>query len=150
MREILFVCHGNICRSPVAEIIFNDEIKKSKLAGQYYATSYALSNEEIGNDIYPPMKVVLDKHGHHNAHHRATRITPEAANFAYMICYMDDENFWRLKSQIPEYMAKFQNICEFSEGIYEIEDPWYTRRFELVYNNIKQCVLDLIKHLETL
>ena len=150
MKEIIFVCHGNICRSPVAEIIFNDEIKMSKLCGEYYATSFALSNEEIGNDIYPPMKVVLENHGHHNCHHRAIRITPEAANFSYMICYMDDENLWRLKSQIPEYMAKFQNICDFFDGVYEIEDPWYTRRFELVYSNIKKCVLGLIKYLENL
>ena len=150
MKEIIFVCHGNICRSPVAEIIFNDEIKKSKLSGEYYATSFALSNEEIGNDIYPPMKAVLENHGHHNAHHRATRITSKAANFAYMICYMDDENLWRLKSQIPEYMAKFHNICDFFDGVYEIEDPWYTRRFELVYDNIKKCVLGLIKYLENL
>lgn len=62
MKKILFVCHGNICRSPMAEFIMKDLVKKEGLSDQYYIDSAATSQEEIGNDLYPPAKAVLKKH----------------------------------------------------------------------------------------
>ena len=73
--NIVFVCHGNICRSPVAEIILSDLIKEAHLDNEIKVISRATSLEEIGNDIYPPMKRVLSNHGYYDVHHYAQRMS---------------------------------------------------------------------------
>lgn len=77
MKKIIFVCHGNICRSPVADILFKKKIIELGLKGQFDSISRATSLEEIGNDIYPPIKRVLFSHNISSDRHYATRITKE-------------------------------------------------------------------------
>ena len=101
MKNIIFVCHGNICRSPVAEILFNIEVKDCNLENKIVAISRATSFEEIGNDIYPPMKRVLDRNNI-VATHSATRITKQEFNDADFIFYMDNNNLRYLKSMFGE------------------------------------------------
>ena len=132
--KVLFVCHGNICRSPMAEYILKELDKENR----FYVESRATTTEEIGNDIYPPVKEVLNKHNIKYDKHRATKITTnDYYDFDYIIC-MDEENLRHLKYILPSQnktMLLSNNI---------IEDPWYTRNFEFCYKQIYEAVKKLI------
>ena len=141
MKKIIFVCHGNICRSVAAEYIMK------KLTDKYIITSRATSYEEIDNDIYPPMKKVLDNHNVPYDRHYASRIDHMDYESADYIFYMDDKNYYSLNRMFPN-SNKIYPIYKYSPTISEIEDPWYTRRFELVFNQIYQCVVDIIKNIK--
>ena len=141
MKKIIFVCHGNICRSVAAEYIMK------KLTDKYIVTSRATSYEEIDNDIYPPMKKVLDNHNIPYDRHYASRIDYDDYQSADYIFYMDDENYYSLNRMFPNSI-KIYPIYKYSPTISEIEDPWYTRRFELVFNQIYQCVVDIINNIK--
>lgn len=142
--NIIFICHGNICRSPVAEIIFYDLVKDNHLGINVF--SRATSLEEIGNDIYPPMRKVLHTHGYIDVHHYASRITKEEFEKADYIFYMDNNNLYYLKRLFGE-SSKFHLITEYLDNI-EIEDPWYTDRFEFVYQRIKKAVESIFRHIK--
>ena len=144
--NIIFICHGNICRSPVAEIIFSDLVKENHLEGKISVTSRATSLEEIGNDIYPPMRRVLHNHGYDDVHHYATRITKEEFESADYIFYMDRNNLYYLKRLFGE-SDKYHLISKYLDNI-EIEDPWYTDRFEFVYQRIKNSVESIFKNIK--
>ena len=137
MKSILFVCHGNICRSPMAEYIF-----KYLSNGKYKVESRATSLEEIGNDIYPPIKQVLDKYNIPYTKHSATRITlDDYNNFDLIICF-DEYNFNNLKRMLPD-MSKVEKLLD-----YDIDDPWYTREFDRCFNEILEGCSKLLKRLE--
>lgn len=140
--NIIFVCHGNICRSPLGEILLNnlltDEEKK-----RIHVFSRATSLEEIGNDVYPPMKHVLYAHGDKFNRHYAARITKEEFDSADLIFYMDRNNLYYLERMFGP-SSKFHLISEYDDGK-EVEDPWYTERFEYVYQLIKKYVYTIYK-----
>lgn len=140
MKKIIFVCHGNICRSPAAEYIMK------KLTNKYIVTSKATSYEEIGNDIYPPMKQVLRKYDVPFDRHYASRITRDDYLDADYIFYMDEENHYSLVRMFGE-SNKVLPIYQYTNSINEIEDPWYTGRYELVYQQINQCIKDIINNI---
>ena len=140
MKNIIFVCHGNICRSPAAEYIMK------YLSKNYKVCSRATSFEEIGNDIYPPMKRELSRHEIPYVRHYATRITKEDYDKADYIFYMDDENYYYLNKMFGE-SNKILPIYKFTPNINEIEDPWYSDRFDLVFNQIYQCIQNIIKNI---
>lgn len=137
MKTIIFVCHGNICRSVAAEYIFKN------MNNEYIVLSRATSNEEIGNDIYPPMKRELTRQGIPFDRHYAKRIDYDDYLKADLIFYMDDENFYTLNRMFPNSNKIFP-IYKYTPSILEIEDPWYTGRFDLVYQQIKQCIIDIL------
>ena len=140
--NIIFICHGNICRSPLGEILLNnlltDEEKK-----RVHVYSRATSLEEIGNDIYPLMKRVLYAHGDEFNRHYATRITKEEFDEADYIFYMDRNNLYYLERMFGP-SNKFHLISEYDDRR-EVEDPWYTERFEYVYQLIKKYVQTIYK-----
>ena len=140
--NVIFICHGNICRSPIAEIIFNDLAKDSHL--DIVSISRATSLEEIGNDIYPPMKRTMFNHGYYDIHHYATRISKAEFDSADYIFYMDSNNLYYLERLFGK-SNKYHLITEYLDNI-EIEDPWYTDRYEFVYQRIKKAVESIIKH----
>ena len=140
MKKIIFVCHGNICRSPAAEYIMK------KYTNDYIIESRATSFEEIGNDIYPPMKRVLNQYHIPFDRHYAKRIDYSDFNDADYIFYMDDENKYSLIRMFGE-SNKILPIYNYSDDIKEIEDPWYTGRFDLVYRQIAQCIKDIINNI---
>lgn len=142
--NIIFICHGNICRSPVAEIIFSDLAKENNL--DINVSSRATSLEEIGNDIYPPMRRVLHNHGYIDVHHSATRISRSEFESADYIFYMDKNNLYYLERLFGP-SDKYHLITEYLDNI-EIEDPWYTNRFEYVYQRIKKAVEAIIKQIK--
>ena len=143
VMTIIFVCHGNICRSPVGEILFKNLVKEKGLEDRFVIFSRATSFEEIGNDIYPPMKRVLNTHGDKYERHYATRITQEEFDNADYIFYMDSNNLYNLV-RLFGHSPKFHLISEYDDGT-DIEDPWYTDRFEYVYQRIKKSVETIYK-----
>lgn len=148
MIKIIFICHGNICRSPVAEILAQKLIKENGLEDKIFAYSRAVSNEEDGNDIYPPMKKVLNAHDIKFARHHATKITTSEFNDADYIFYMDSSNYYYL-NRLFGNNSKIKHIASFYDGN-DIEDPWYTGRFELVFNQINGCVKAIIEHFKSI
>lgn len=138
--KIIFVCHGSICRSPAAEMIFK------MLSDKHEVISRALSHEEIGNDIYPPMKRELNRRGIPFTRHYASYLTKQEFDECDYIFYMDSSNHYLLTIRFGE-SDKILPIFHFSEGIYEIEDPWYTDNYEKVVNQITTCIKDIIKNL---
>ena len=143
MKKIVFVCHGNICRSPASEYIIKSLINNDD---EYDICSKATSYEEIGNDIYPPMKRVLDNHHISYVRHYASHIEKKDIDEADYIFYMDEENLYSLIRQYG-HNDKYKPIWLYSSNINEIEDPWYTGRYEYVYQQIYQCILDILKNL---
>ena len=144
--NIIFICHGNICRSPVAEIIFSDLVKGHHLDNEISVISRATSTEEIDNDIYPPMLRVLHNHGYDDVHHYATRITRSEFETSDYIFYMDDTNLYYLKRLFGE-SDKYHLITEYLDNS-EIEDPWYTNRYEFVYQRIKKAVEAIFRNIK--
>ena len=141
MKKIVFVCHGNICRSVAAEYIMKS------LTNNYVIESRATSLEEIGNDIYPPMKRELFKNNIPFDRHYAKRIDYSDYETSDYIFYMDDENKWMLDRMFPN-SNKILPIYQYSKDIYEIEDPWYTGRFDKVVSQIKQCINDILNNID--
>ena len=141
--NIVFICHGNICRSPVAEIMLCDMVKDAHLDDKIKVISRATSLEEIGNDIYPPMKRVLSNHGYYDVHHYAQRMSKSEFDEADYIFYMDYNNLYYLTHLFGE-SEKYHLITEYLDNL-EIEDPWYTNRFEFVYQRIKKAVESIFK-----
>ena len=138
--KIIFVCHGSICRSPAAEMIFK------YLNKEHEVISRALSYEEIGNDIYPPMKRELRSRGIPFAVHHAKHLTNEDIEWCDYLFYMDEENKYLLERKfLPSH--KFLPIYYFTPSINEIEDPWYTDRYEKVVTQITTCIKDIIKNI---
>ena len=133
MKKIIFVCHGNICRSPAAEYIAKEIDKEHK----YQYISRAVSAEETGNDIYPPMKKVLIKYKIPYSEHHAKKITLEEYKEADIIFCMDQSNITRLNMLFPyENHSKVRLLQQM-----EIEDPWYTGDFETVFLQIKHAII---------
>ena len=140
MIKILFVCHGNICRSPMAEYILKDRIIKDKL--HIYVESRATSFEEIGNDIYWPVKEILEKHCIKYERHKAKRISQEDYDNFDLIYVMDGNNLYAINRIVKDTKNKIRKLREF-----DIEDPWYSGNFEKVYEEIAKGIEMLIKNL---
>lgn len=139
MKKILFVCHGNICRSPLGEFIFK-YLSKNK----YLVESRATSSEEVGNDIYPNIQNELRKHNIPFSKHEAKKITiDDYDKFDIIVCF-DNENILNLK-KITNDLSKVIKLQD-----YDIEDPWYTRNFSNVYDEIYDGCLKLFEKVENI
>ena len=136
--KIIFICHGNICRSVTAEVIAKDIINKKHIK-DIEVISRALSNEEYGNDIYPPMKKVLLENGYKPERHFARKMSSDEARDADIIYYMDESNLRLLEWYFPNYLDKCHLITEKCGGLF-ISDPWYTGKFLIAYTEIKEAV----------
>lgn len=147
MKKLIFVCHGNICRSPAAEWIMKSLLSKYGLEGKFEVCSRATSTEESGNDIYPPMKGELSHRSIAFGEHHAKRITKEDYDSADFIFYMDKNNLNYLNYLIEDKSKKYINITKYSENYYEIDDPWYSGEYSIVCNQITECCENIIKNL---
>ena len=127
------MCHGNICRSVMAEFILKNRTK------DIYCESRATSNEEIGNDIYPPAKKCLDKHGIKYDRHHAKRISQDDYDNFDEIYIMDYNNLCNIKYCVEDKDNKIKMLCN-----EEVEDPWYTGDFETVYYQISDAIDKMI------
>ena len=147
MKTIIFVCHGSICRSPAAAFIAKQYLKEIGRDNEFNVIIRATSSEEIGNDVYPPMKRELFRRGMKVYPHAAQRIRQIDYDNADYIFYMDYENQHSLMRQIDDYKSILMPINKWTNSIVEIEDPWYTGRYQLVCDEITECIKDIFKHI---
>ena len=146
MIKVLFLCHGNICRSVGAQNIFLDMIKKAGLEDYFEVDSAALTREEIGNPIYPPMAREFHKRGIAMVNHHARLVTKHDIDHFDVIFYMDDDNEYDLRGY-GYYCEKTIPIYKYGNGFNEIEDPWYSGRFDLVVDQITICLKNYLASL---
>ena len=144
MIKILFVCHGNICRSPMAEFIMKNLVKDFK--EDFYIESRATSSEEIGNPVYPPAKRKLKEHGILCDGKTARKMTKEDyKNFDYIIL-MDKNNLRNIKYIIGEDTDnKISLLLNWAGEDKEVSDPWYTGDFDTCYNDILRGCKGVLK-----
>lgn len=154
MIKILFICHGNICRSPMAEFVMKDLVQKAGLADQFYIASAATSTEEIwngvGNPVYPPAKAELARHGIGCEGKRAVQLTrKDYEKFDYLIG-MDSANIRNMHRMLggdPE--GKIFRLLSFAGFEEDISDPWYTGNFEVTYRDVDRGCRGLMEYLQT-
>ena len=147
MKTIIFVCHGSICRSPAAAFMARKYLKERGREDEFKVLIRATSSEEIGNDVYPPMKRELSKRGVPLYPHAAQRIRQIDYDNADYIFYMDFENKYSLMRQIDDYKSILFPINKWTNSITEIEDPWYTGRYQLVCDEIEECLKDIFANI---
>ena len=146
MISILFVCHGNICRSPMAEYVFKKLIKKAELEDQFKVDSAATSREEIGNDIYPPAMRCLMEHRVPFEVHSARQITKQDVAYYDYIIAMEDYNIKNLDRMFGP-SSRFKRLLDFTDTPGDISDPWYTGDFETAYAEIEKGCGALLERL---
>lgn len=141
MIKVLFVCHGNICRSPMAEFILKDMVEKQGIADHFHIESAATSTEEIwngvGNPVYPPAKEILAKHGIDCNGKRARQIkSDDYENFDFLIA-MDDNNLRNMRRIWAEdSKQKIHKMLEYADENRDVADPWYTGDFQKTWDDI--------------
>jgi len=131
MIKILFVCHGNICRSPMGEFILKDMVLKAGLAGEFEIASAAVSREEIGEPVYPPARRELAKHGIRCDGHAARQVTMADYHHYDRIYYMDRSNARYLARMLPRNPEKIRPLLD-----HDVADPWYTGDFTRTWEDI--------------
>ena len=137
MTKILFVCHGNICRSPMAEFVMKDLVKKAGLEEQFQIASAATSTEEIGNPVYPPARRKLAEHGISCAGKTARQLTKADYALYDLLIGMDQaniRNMARICSGDPD--GKIKRLLDFADRPGDVADPWYTGDFDATWRNV--------------
>ena len=149
MTKILMICHGNICRSTMAEFVMKDMVRKAGLEDEYYIESAATSREEIGNDTHPGTKRKLTEVGIPYTKRRARQVTKNDYDEYDYLVIMDQNNFRNLNRIIgsdPE--NKVFKLLDFAGKNRDIADPWYTGNFDETYEDVVEGCQALLEYLE--
>ena len=147
-KRILMICHGNICRSPMAEMILKHLVRERGLTG-YVIDSAAVSREEIGNGVYPPAKRELAAHGIRCDAHRARQITPADYDQWDHLIGMGMSNITRmLRIFGHDDEHKVHRLLDFTGQPADVADPWYSDRFDIAYADILRGCEALLDYLE--
>ncbi len=141
MHRIMFICHGNICRSPMAELVLKDLVKKQNRENEFVIMSSATSTEEIingkGNPIYPPARAELKKHGISSDGKYAVQLTKSDYDKYDLFVCMDDRN---IRNALRIFgiadSKKVVKLLSYTAENRDVADPWYTGKFDVTYNDI--------------
>ena len=138
--KVLFVCHGNICRSPMAEFLFKKMVADKGQSDAFEIASAATSREEIGNGVYPPAFKLLKRLGIDPSAKRARQVTKQDMDYYDFIIVMDNNNLRNLHYMMDGYGEdKVHKCLDFSSRMgCDIADPWYTDDFETTYNDLQE------------
>lgn len=142
MIKILFLCHGNICRSPMGEYVLKDMVAKRGMADRFEIASAAVSREEIGNPVYPPARRELAKHGIRCDGHAAHQITRRELEDYDYIYYMDESNARYLRRLFGADSAKCKPLLP-----RDVADPWYTGDFRQTWEDINEGCRRILEEL---
>lgn len=141
MLKILFICHGNICRSPIAEFVLKDLVSRYHLSEKFHIESAATSYEEVGNPVYPPARRELAKHGISCDGKRARKLIKSDFNdFDYLIA-MEQYNIRNIRREFGTALAeRVTLLLDYTDIPGDIDDPWYTGNFAQTYDEVlKGC-----------
>lgn len=148
MTKILFICHGNICRSPMAEFIMKDLVEKAGLSERFYIASAATSAEEIGNPVYPPARRKLAEHGISCSGKTARQLTRNDYDEYDLLIGMEQVNLRNIRRILGEDSAdKLRLLRDYTDSPGDIADPWYTNDFETAWRDIEAGCKGLLRAL---
>ena len=154
MKKILFVCHGNICRSVTAEFVFRHMAEETGVGPLFEVDSAATSREEIGNPLYPLALHTFEAHGIHGAHHAARQVTRHDYDYYDYLVLMDNENLHGIRRIIPDDPeGKISLLLDHTDATdrahhgRDVADPWYTRNFDAAWEDITVGCRALLKEL---
>ena len=148
MIKVLFVCHGNICRSPMAEFVMKDLVKKAGCADRFEIASAATSTEELGNPVYPPARRKLAEHGLGCEGKTARQMTRQDYRDYDLLVAMDRENLWNMRrftGDDPDH--KVSLLLDYTGRPGDVADPWYTGDFEQTWQDVLEGCQGLLARL---
>lgn len=146
--KILFVCHGNICRSPMAEFVMKDLVAKADLSDEFEIASAATSTEEIGNPVYPPARRKLAEHNIGCNGKTARQMTMADYRYYDYIVLMDQNNLRNIRRIIGEDVdGKVSLLMDFTGNPHSVADPWYTGDFEATWQDVLEGCTALLETL---
>ena len=148
MIKILFICHGNICRSPMAEFVMKDLVEKAGMGPQFHIESAAASREEIGNPVYPPARRKLAEHGINCGGHAARQLTSQDYDAYDFLIGMDSANLrdmYRICG--GDRAEKMSLLMDHTSRPGDVADPWYTGDFETTWQDVLEGCQGLLKEL---
>ena len=149
MIKILFVCHGNICRSPMAEFVFRDMVQKEGLQNKILVASAATSREELGHPVHHGTTSKLRQHGISTAGKYAVQMTKQDYEEYDYIIGMEYQNLRNMQRMIGEDSEnKIHKLLDFSDNPRDIADPWYTGKFDRTYDDIVEGCEGLLTYLK--
>ena len=146
MIKLLFVCHGNICRSPMAEYVMKDLVSKAGLEHMFHIESAATSTEEIGNPVYPPARRKLAEHGISCSGHISRLLKKKDYDDFDMLIGMDDANIRNMR-RICGGGDKISMLLDFSNMPGNVADPWYTGDFEATWRDVNRGCKGLLENI---
>ena len=148
MKKILFLCHGNICRSPMCEFVFAELARRAGVADRFAVASAATSREEIGNDMYPPAKACLRAHGIPFSRRHARQVTRADYDDYDLLIIMEEYNRRNLRRILPDDPEdKVRTLMSYTGHDRDVADPWYTDDFETAYDDILRGCTALLEYI---
>ena len=148
MVKILFVCHGNICRSPMAEFVMKNMVKEKGIADRFEIASAATSTEALGESVYPPARRKLDEHGISCSGKTSRRMTKNDYSYYDFIIAMDRNNLRNMVRFVGnDPLNKVSLLMDYSDTPKDVADPWYTGDFNQTWKDINAGCEGLLKRL---
>ena len=149
MIKVLFICHGNICRSPMAEFVMKKIVRENSLAENFEIASAATSTEEIGNPVYPPVRSLLNRNGINCDGKTARQLTKGDYQYYDYLIGMDRANFRNMNRMCggdPE--GKINLLLDYTNRPGDIADPWYTGNFDETYEDVVEGLEGFMEYLK--